>query len=682
MDLLQRGLTRVVFCTHILILFHVVVSGQDLSVINIEGSKVYQPKVSFDGTKLVFMADYDGRAKPYISNFVEGSWSNPELIFPEETNGRYRVQYPQLNYDNTKLYFSASSLEKNDFDIYFSTLTDTGWSEPQPVSFPINSTLDELSPAVSANESKILFTRPVPENLKADEYCRQIFITEKSEAGEWHEPVALSPEYNAECEMAPYFAVDNKTFYYSSYQDVVGDDGKRRSKNNFNLYWAKIDGLFKFKPKPILPLVNEDEDESSFSIDSHGVAYFGLGDMLTSKQEKRYSTIQRNELSKEYLPEKATMLSGQIKDMEGGALSAEIQVINPYTFKILQSVQSDQSGYYQLFIPSGRQYSILAKRENYSVQLQFIELDSALNYTADFELFPQVKIRFNIYDDEYYFPLGATVGLYDSAFNVIRNFELGAERERESLTVQVGKQLYVLFNQENYHPDTLVLPFDKEVIFDNFELDIDMRRKREKVNLTFVDEETGESLGVEVTIYNVTRNERTKREVNDGKVTVELREGELYELSTSAQGYSYFTVQIDMSKEEPEGQTREINAVLKSIAQSSIVWGNITFQYNSSELNANSDGELDKLLEYLEQNENYKVEVSAHTDDKGAAAYNKKLSKLRANSVMQYLTDRAIQSHRLLARGFGESQPLFPNDSEENRAKNRRVEFKILSLSE
>ena len=110
MDLLQRGLTRVLFCTHILILFHVVVSGQDLSVINIEGSKVYQPKVSFDGTKLVFMADYDGRAKPYISNFVEGSWSNPELIFPEETNGRYRVQYPQLNYDNTKLYFSASSL--------------------------------------------------------------------------------------------------------------------------------------------------------------------------------------------------------------------------------------------------------------------------------------------------------------------------------------------------------------------------------------------------------------------------------------------------------------------------------------------------------------------------------------------------------------------------------------------
>ena len=163
---------------------------------------------------------------------------------------------------------------------------------------------------------------------------------------------------------------------------------------------------------------------------------------------------------------------------------------------------------------------------------------------------------------------------------------------------------------------------------------------------------------------------------------MELREGELYELSTSAQGYSFFNVQVDMSEETPEGQVRQINAKLKSIAQTSIVLGNIIFQSNSSELNAVSYGELNKLVEYLEQNQDYKVEIRAHTDDKGGDTYNMKLSRLRANSVVEFLSDRAILSHRLVARGLGETEPLVPNDSDDNRSKNRRVEFKILNSDE
>jgi outer membrane protein OmpA-like peptidoglycan-associated protein len=75
-----------------------------------------------------------------------------------------------------------------------------------------------------------------------------------------------------------------------------------------------------------------------------------------------------------------------------------------------------------------------------------------------------------------------------------------------------------------------------------------------------------------------------------------------------------------------------------------------------------------------------KIEIAAHTDDIGAAAYNVRLSKERANSVINYITRNNIEEERLLPQGYGESKPVVPNDSEENRAKNRRVELKILDI--
>ncbi len=74
------------------------------------------------------------------------------------------------------------------------------------------------------------------------------------------------------------------------------------------------------------------------------------------------------------------------------------------------------------------------------------------------------------------------------------------------------------------------------------------------------------------------------------------------------------------------------------------------------------------------------VEISAHTDDKGSDEYNTKLSQHRAESVVRFLTLKGINKDRMLAKGYGESVPSVPNDSDDNRAKNRRVEFKILKM--
>ncbi|MEQ9167014.1 MAG: PorP/SprF family type IX secretion system membrane protein [Fulvivirga sp.] len=101
------------------------------------------------------------------------------------------------------------------------------------------------------------------------------------------------------------------------------------------------------------------------------------------------------------------------------------------------------------------------------------------------------------------------------------------------------------------------------------------------------------------------------------------------------------------------------------------------FGFNAVSL-AKSDKEiLNDLVLLLIQNEAFTVEIIGHTDDKGSAEYNQQLSENRAAAVSQYLMKSGIEEDRITYLGKGEEDPTVANDSEENRATNRRVEFVI-----
>lgn len=644
--------------------------SQSLSEVN-DGLIVMQPKVSYDGTKLVFIANYLGVLKPHIAEILPDSnkWSKPVQIFPSGITSRYDIRYPQLNVDNSKIYFSAKTQDKPDYDIYFSELKNGEWSEPMPVPVDINTSLNELSPAVSADEKKILFTRSFPADQKADDYCQELYLTELTETGQWSEATPLAPSYNTGCLLSPYFSRDNKTFFYASYEEVYDAEGKRISKNQFNIFWAKIDGLFQYNPKPIYELIGE-KDNVSFSIDADSTVYYGSG-VFSKSEDKLESNIVASTLPKAFRPLEMTLLSGKILGKDGSPLEATVRVIDPFTTKIFQEVKSNETGAYQVFIPQGSQYSVLALSNGYSTQSKLLETEGSTS-ELNFELFPSVDVKFNVFDADFYFPIRSNVILYDSAFNQLANI---TDTTGTTASIALGKELNVILSSENYFPDTINLPFDQEVIFDAFDFDVELTRKVREVDLSFTDEE-GNNLGLEITVFNVTRNEKTKRQVKDGKVSLQLRDGEVYEISTSAKGYSYYSTELDLSKGEIE---KEVKASLQSVENISLVLNNITFEYNSYSLNATSYEELDNLVKYLQENEQYNVEISAHTDNSGPDDYNLKLSNLRANAVLQYLQDNSINQNRLKAKGYGESQPIYPNDTEENMARNRRVEFKVLA---
>ena len=112
------------------------------------------------------------------------------------------------------------------------------------------------------------------------------------------------------------------------------------------------------------------------------------------------------------------------------------------------------------------------------------------------------------------------------------------------------------------------------------------------------------------------------------------------------------------------------------VAQKTAMAG-ITFQADSARLTAEGHDALDGVAETLKAQPALKIEIAGHTDNVGSEAYNTLLSQQRADAVRAYLISKGIEQSRLTAVGYGELEPVAPNDTEDGRRANRRVEFRI-----
>lgn len=105
--------------------------------------------------------------------------------------------------------------------------------------------------------------------------------------------------------------------------------------------------------------------------------------------------------------------------------------------------------------------------------------------------------------------------------------------------------------------------------------------------------------------------------------------------------------------------------------------GNITFQTNSADLNANFLRVLDSVGLVLKEYNKTLIVIAGHTDNTGSAEYNQQLSQRRAESVGSYLAQRNVAAARMMITGYGETRPVAGNDTPEGRSQNRRVELTL-----
>ena len=134
-----------------------------------------------------------------------------------------------------------------------------------------------------------------------------------------------------------------------------------------------------------------------------------------------------------------------------------------------------------------------------------------------------------------------------------------------------------------------------------------------------------------------------------------------------------------MDKQAEEMQKVLGDAEVKRVGEGIVIEfkEKVLFGYDQSDLSAQAKTNLTKLANVLKKYPDTNIEVLGHTDDKGTDQYNQGLSERRANAASNYIKSQGIASSRLSTRGLGESDPKVANDTDANRAENRRVEFVI-----
>jgi len=170
-----------------------------------------------------------------------------------------------------------------------------------------------------------------------------------------------------------------------------------------------------------------------------------------------------------------------------------------------------------------------------------------------------------------------------------------------------------------------------------------------------------------------------KLQTVDGKCEYRLEIDVDYEVIVIAKGYKIVKQSVRFTKEDLQKTIYLGNFELDELELGDkFVLKNVYFDYNKSNLRSESITELNILKEFLHENPDVRVEVSAHTDNRGSKNYNYSLSESRAASVLEWLVANGVDAARLVSKGYGFDQPIAPNDTEENMQLNRRVEFKII----
>jgi outer membrane protein OmpA-like peptidoglycan-associated protein len=215
----------------------------------------------------------------------------------------------------------------------------------------------------------------------------------------------------------------------------------------------------------------------------------------------------------------------------------------------------------------------------------------------------------------------------------------------------------------------------------SFELRSDVRPvKTLWVKGKVFDKKTKKGLPSAVELTDISTKETISRLQTDemGNYLITLPVGRDYAFNVNRKGYLFYSENFPLSQKNPDS-TYNIDIPLQPLeADAIIVLRNVFFDLNKYDVKPESQVELLNVVQLLKENPTLRIQINGHTDNIGKPADNLLLSKNRAQSVITFLTQNGIPAQRLTYKGFGDTQPVADNKTEEGRAQNRRTELKVL----
>ncbi len=221
---------------------------------------------------------------------------------------------------------------------------------------------------------------------------------------------------------------------------------------------------------------------------------------------------------------------------------------------------------------------------------------------------------------------------------------------------------------------------------DIFTIALSPEQQPDKVILVYgkvLDSDTHKPIGAKITYQDLTTGKQVgiaNSNPTTGEYKIVLPYGKIYGFRAEAKNFVSVSDNLDLRKKGDYEEVEKNLYLTKMQVGEVIVLNNVFFDRASSQLKSTSYPELDRLIKIMKDNPKMRIELRGHTDNRGDPQKLMKLSEDRVNAVKNYLIKHGISSSRIETKAFGGSKPINKNDTEAEHAKNRRVEFKILSM--
>jgi outer membrane protein OmpA-like peptidoglycan-associated protein len=416
-------------------------------------------------------------------------------------------------------------------------------------------------------------------------------------------------------------------------------------------------------------------------------------DVATASIKDNKMNIHRNNSIDPEGPTVATCVYGTVKDKDTGApLEGIVAIIGPDGFS-LKSGKTGPDGKYKFCdIPFGTGYKLTAKAKGYPKFEETFDLPESvgkegLKKDAILEKIKATDLFGRVIDEETRLPLaGAAVTIKDKEGATVARLVADADGKYRT-TLPFGQNYEVTASMDTYNEKSALVslypndyPAGKE---QNFELGKIKPKTAACIKGYVIEAGTGVKLaGAEVTVMDPSGSivKKVSSDANGYYEACNVPFG-TYNLAGNKKGYMYNIVEgVNVRPEDVEKGVSQDIELIKFEVGMKIILKNIFYDVAKATLRPESVAELDRLVRIMDQNPTLVVEIGGHTDSDGSDTYNEKLSQARSQSVVDYLTDAGVAENRLVAKGFGEKEPIAPNDTKENKQLNRRTEFKVLAF--
>lgn len=484
----------------------------------------------------------------------------------------------------------------------------------------INTENGEYFPAISADGKQFMFTRAIPRKDIAGAFNEDFYMSYK-EKNVWQTAFPLTDINSYGNEGAPTLSADGNIMFFASCSDEFGDYGgqDRKGFGSCDIFYSvKVNGRWS-KPRNGGNLINSKNWETQPSFSSDGKTLYFIKGYTGRGPAAKDVDIYMSEIGED----------GKFKQ----------------PVKLNENVNS-----------AGEEESVFIHADNMTLYFA----SNGLPGLGGTDLFMSKR---------------QPNGDWGPAVNL--GYPINSAKNENSLLVDpAGNLAYFASEREGGYGDLDIY---------QFELPEDVRPEK----ITYVkgkiyNSKTKEPLEATFELFDLDKQEKVTQSFSqkNGEFFVTLTSNKNYMVNVSKEGYAFYSDNFIL-KNKVADFTRPyvLDIPLQPIDTGSVIeLKNVFFDVNKWDLKAESKVELNKLVSFLTKNPSLKIEVGGHTDSDGDKKANLTLSNNRAKSVVEYLVNEGkIAAGRLSYKGYGDTKPKVKNDTAENKAKNRRTEFRVIS---